>query len=59
MASKFQKGEVVKLDLPVPQGPVEALRMTEDGVIQYLVSWTDADGVTQQRWFDEEQLTGV
>lgn len=59
MATKFQKGEVVKLDLPVPQGPVEALRMTEDGVIQYLVSWTDADGVTQQRWFDEEQLTGV
>ncbi len=59
MATKFQKGEVVKLNVPAPQGPVEALRMTEDGVIQYLVSWTDADGNEQQRWFDEDQLTGA
>lgn len=59
MATAFKKGDVVKLNLPVPQGPVEALRMTEDGVIQYLVSWTDADGDVQQRWFDEEQLTGA
>jgi len=59
MATAFKKGDVVKLTAVVPQDPVEALRMTEDGVIQYLVSWTDADGVMQQRWFDEEQLTGV
>ena len=59
MATKFQKGDVVKLNVPQPQGPVQALRMTEDGVIQYLVSWSDADGVEQQRWFDEDQLTGA
>lgn len=59
MATKFQKGDVVKLASVVPQGPVLALRMTEDGVIQYLVEWTDASGATQQRWFDEEQLTGA
>lgn len=59
MATKFQKGEVVKLVVLVPEGPVEAFRMTEDGVIQYLVSWTDSDGDAQQRWFDEDQLTGA
>lgn len=59
MATKFQKGDVVKLSAVVPQGPVQGLRMTEDGVIQYLVEWTDADGAVQQRWFDEDQLTGA
>ena len=59
MATKFQKGDVVKLTAPAPQGPVVALRMTEDGVIQYLIEWSDADGVAQQRWFDEDQLTGA
>lgn len=57
MATKFQKGDVVKLNLPMPQGPVAGFRMTEDGVIQCLVEWTDADGNAQQRWFDEDQLT--
>jgi hypothetical protein len=32
------------------------MRMNEDGIISYLVSWTDADGVEQQRWFEEDQL---
>ena len=59
MATKFQKGEAVKLAVAVPQGPVQAFRMTDDGAIQYLVEWTDADGVVQQRWFDEDQLTGA
>lgn len=59
MATKFQKGDVVKLNATVPQGPVAALRMTEDGVIQYLVEWTDAAGATQQRWFNEDQLMGA
>ena len=59
MATKFQKGEVVKLVVTVPQSPVEALRMDEDGNIQYLISWVDADGTEQQRWFDEDQLTAV
>jgi uncharacterized protein YodC (DUF2158 family) len=54
--AKFKKGEVVKLDVVVPQGPVLSMRMDEDGNVQYLVGWTDANGVKQQRWFDEDQL---
>ena len=59
MATAFKKGDVVKLTSVVPQGPVQALRMDDSGVIQYLVEWTDTNGVTQQRWFDEDQLTGA
>jgi uncharacterized protein YodC (DUF2158 family) len=59
MATTFKKGDVVKLLITVPQGPVEALRMDEEGNVQYLVAWTDADGVTHTRWFDEAQLIAV
>lgn len=57
MATAFKKGDTVKLLVTVPQGPVEALRMNEDGDVQYLISWADASGVVQSRWFDEAQLT--
>jgi uncharacterized protein YodC (DUF2158 family) len=53
----FKKGDVVRLKTVVPQGPVAALRMDENGVVSYLVQWTDADGVAQERWFEEAQLT--
>jgi hypothetical protein len=33
------------------------MKMDEDGNIKYLITWTDADEVTQSRWFDEDQLT--
>jgi len=59
MATAFKKGDVVKLTNVMPQGPVLALRMDDSGVIQYLVEWTDTNGATQQRWFDEDQLTGA
>ena len=59
MATKFKKGDVVKLDAVVPQGPVEALRMDEDGNFFYLVEWTDAEGNDQQRWFEESQLVAA
>jgi len=59
MATAFKKGDVVKLVSVVPQGPVQSMRMDDDGNVQYLVSWTDADGNDQQRWFDEAQLTGA
>ena len=59
MATTFKKGEVVKLAAVVPQGPVIALRMDENGIVQYLVEWEDATGVEHQRWFDEDQLTGA
>lgn len=57
MATKFTKGQVVKVQATVPQGPVQALRMTEDGEFFYLIDWTDANGVKQNRWFSESSLT--
>lgn len=59
MATKFIKGQTVKLIAVVPQGPVEKLRMDEDGVVWYLISWTDGNGIVQERWFREEELTEV
>jgi uncharacterized protein YodC (DUF2158 family) len=59
MATTFKKGDVVKLKAVLPEGPVTALRMDENGVVQYLVEWVDADNATQHRWFDEDQLTGA
>lgn len=59
MATKFIKGQEVKLNAVVPQGPVIKLRMDEDGQFFYLVMWTDAQGVEQSRWFKEEELVAV
>ena len=56
MATKFAKGQAVKLIAVVPEGPVQALRMDEDGNFFYLIEWTDADGNVTQRWFEEAQL---
>jgi hypothetical protein len=59
MATKFTKNQQVKLIGTVPEGPVQKLRMTEDGDVEYLVTWTDIDGNSHERWFSEEQLTSV
>jgi len=59
MATTFKKGDVVKAIAVIPQGPVIALRMDDDGNVTYLVEWTDVDGNVQQRWFEESQLTGA
>ena len=56
MATKFVKGQEVKVSGVIPQGPVKALRMDEDGNFFYMIEWVDADGVTQERWFAEEVL---
>jgi uncharacterized protein YodC (DUF2158 family) len=53
----FKKGDVVSVKITVPSGPITAMRMNEDGIISYLVSWTDANGLTQERWFEEDQLS--
>ena len=50
MATKFVKGQEVKVSAVIPQGPVEKLRMDEDGNFFYMISWTDADGKVQRRW---------
>ena len=59
MATQFKKGDVVKVRAVVPEGPVQALRMDEDGVVSYLIEWTDAEGLVQQRWFEEDTLIGA
>jgi hypothetical protein len=59
MATKFAKGDSVKLIAVVPEGPVEKLRMDEDGNVFYLLTWTDVNGKDQERWFAESDLTKV
>jgi uncharacterized protein YodC (DUF2158 family) len=60
MATKFTKGVVVKVKAVVPQGPVVKFRMDEEtGVVSYLLQWVDAEGHTQERWFNEDDLTEV
>lgn len=56
MATKFVKGQNVKVNTVVPEGPVEKLRMDEDGTFYYLISWTDVNGIKQDRWFKESDL---
>ena len=55
----FKKGDTVKLSGVVPQGPVLAMRMDEDGNVSYLVEWTDVEGHAQQRWFAEADLAAA
>lgn len=55
MATKFTKGQIVKLNAVIPTGPVIALRMDEDGNFFYLIEWTN-DGEVTQRWFEESLL---
>jgi hypothetical protein len=57
MATMFTKGQTVKIKTVVPEGPVEALRMDENGTFFYLVKWTDVDGASHERWFAEADLT--
>jgi hypothetical protein len=59
MATTFTKNQTVRLKTVTPQGPVEALRMDEDGTVFYRISWTGADGNTQSRWFAENELEAV
>ena len=59
MATEFKKGQVVRVREVVPEGPVQALRMDEDGNVYYLIQWTDVDGVAQERWFAEDALVGA
>jgi hypothetical protein len=59
MATKFIKGQEVKLSAVLPQGPVQALRMDEDGNFFYLLDWVDATGESKSRWFAESDLEAV
>jgi uncharacterized protein YodC (DUF2158 family) len=55
----FKKGDLVKLKAVVPEGPVLAMRMDEDGNVFCLVEWVDEQGQTAQRWFEESQLVSA
>jgi len=55
----FKVGDVVRLDRPVPQGPVTKMRMEENGTIWYLVSWKGSDGLEHERWFTGDDLVAV
>lgn len=59
MATKFKKGDAVQLVVTVPAGDVQSLRMLDDGTVQCLISWTDGEGHTQERWFNEDDLTAA
>lgn len=54
--STFKKGDVVKIATVIPEGPVEKVKMDEEGNVQYLISWTDVEGNAHTRWFDEAVL---
>jgi hypothetical protein len=59
MPTTYTKNQNVRIKAVIPEGPVAALRMNEDGEFFYLVQWTDADGKSQRRWFKEEDLEAV
>lgn len=59
MASQFKKGDTVTLKNPPPVGVVESFRMDDEGVVSCLISWTDAQGQSQSRWFSEDELKRV
>lgn len=59
MAANFKKGDVVKLNTVVPQGPVLDIQVNPEGEIIYLIAWTDAEGSEQIRWFSEAQLVSA
>lgn len=59
MATKFVKDQNVKVRAVTPEGPVQKLRMDEDGNFFYLLEWVDADGNQQSRWFAEDDLVAV
>lgn len=55
MASQFKKDDVVRVKMVVPEGPIQKIRMDDDGNVQYLVSWMNGDK-QEERWFDESAL---
>ena len=59
MATRFKRGEAVKLNTVVPEGPIQSFRMDEDGVIWCLLEWVDIDNKQQSRWFREDELVAA
>ena len=58
MPAAFHVGEIVKVNTPIPEGPVLQIGVDQQGNINYLVEFVEYDQ-TQQRWFKEDQLIAV
>ncbi len=56
--SAFKKGDVVKVNAVLPEGPIIKMRMDDDGIVYYLVAWS-SDGVEHERWFTEDQIVSA
>lgn len=54
----LKTGAVVFAAQGTVQGTVSDARMNQSyGELEYLVTFTDAEGIEQERWFLESQLT--
>jgi len=56
MATKFKRGDRVKVNAVIPSGAIEAFRMDEDGCVWCQMTWVDVEGNTQTRWFKADDL---
>jgi sugar lactone lactonase YvrE len=52
----YKKGDVVRLKVVIPQGPIGAMRMDEDGTIWCMLEWTGDDGQVHSRWFKADDV---
>jgi len=57
--AKFKKGDAVRAIGVIPEGPVVGIRMDDEGDVSYLITWVDADGDEQSRWFSEAALVAM
>ncbi len=56
----FKEGDVVRQVAPVIEGEVTDIKYNKaTAQLEYLVTYTDAAGETQARWFDESDLAVV
>lgn len=55
---KFKRGETVKQIAPIIQGTVTENRVIDDEMVVF-VTYTDANGVTHERPFSEDELEAV
>ncbi len=58
MALKFKRGDTVKQLTPIVQGTVTETRVIGDELMVF-VTYTDANGVTHERPFSEDELDAV
>ena len=55
----FKKGDIVKVNAVIPQGPIIKMRMDDDGTIYYLVEWANTDGTPAERSFTADQIVAA